>query len=95
MKIPKALSESVIRRTDKHTDQAKRDKRTNNVLQNTMQKTKYRATRTPQKQGELKCSGRVNRKWTNSAGWFIVCFHTVRLCFIDEENENHRSSTTT
>jgi len=39
----------------------KKDKRTKNDLQNTMHKTKDRATRTPLKTGgELKCSGRRN-----------------------------------
>jgi hypothetical protein len=39
----------------------KTDKRTNNDLQNTTQKTKNRATRTPLKTGgELLCSGRVS-----------------------------------
>jgi len=33
-----------------HNDQKKRDKRTNNDLQNTTQKTKDRVTRTPLKQ---------------------------------------------
>ena len=40
----------------------KQNKRTNSELQNTTQKTKDRATRTPLKiVGELRCSGRVNK----------------------------------
>ena len=43
-----------------HNDQKKRDRRPNNNLQNTTQKTKDRVTRTPLKTGgELRCSGRV------------------------------------
>ena len=39
----------------------KKDKRTNNDLQNTTQKNKARATRTPLKTGdEFRCSGRVS-----------------------------------
>jgi hypothetical protein len=39
----------------------KKNKRTNNDLQNTMQKTKDRVTRTPLKTGdEIMCSGRVS-----------------------------------
>jgi len=42
-------------------------KRTNNDLQNTTQKTKDRATRTPLKYGgELMCSGRVGSSWPTS-----------------------------
>jgi hypothetical protein len=38
-------------------------KRTNNDLQNAIQKTKFRATRAPQKTGdELSCSERVREK---------------------------------
>jgi len=37
------------------------DKRTNNDIQNTTQKTKDRAARAPRKsRGELRCSGRVS-----------------------------------
>ena len=44
-----------------HNDRQKKDKRTNNYLQNTAQKTKDRATRTPIKTGdELRYSGRVS-----------------------------------
>jgi hypothetical protein len=42
---------------------AEKDKRTNNDLQNIIQKTKDRATRIPLKtggRGELECSGRVS-----------------------------------
>jgi len=43
-----------------HHGQAKKDKRTNNDLQSTTQKTKDRATRTPLKTGgEFRCSRRV------------------------------------
>jgi hypothetical protein len=45
---------------DRRNDQMKKDKRTNNDLQNTTHKTKDRVTRTPLKTGgELRCSGRV------------------------------------
>jgi len=45
----------------KNDGQKKKYKRTNNDLQNTMQKTKDRATRTPLKTGcELRCSGEVS-----------------------------------
>ena len=38
----------------------KKDKRTNNDLQNTAQETKYRPTRIPLKtEGEIVCEGRV------------------------------------
>ena len=41
-------------------DPKKKDKRTNNVLQNIIHKTKDPVTRTPLKtEGELRCSGRV------------------------------------
>ena len=44
-----------------HNGQNKKDKRTNNDLQNKTQKTKDRATRTPLKiECELGCPGRVN-----------------------------------
>ena len=44
----------------KHYGQKEKNKRTNNDLQNTSQKTKDQATRTPLKgEGELMCSGRV------------------------------------
>ena len=44
-----------------HNDKNRKDKRTNNDLQNKRQKTKDGATPTPQKTGtELMCSGRVN-----------------------------------
>ena len=39
----------------KHNGQNKKDKRTNNDLQNTTQKTKDRATRTPLKPGVNSC----------------------------------------
>jgi hypothetical protein len=43
-----------------YNDQKKKDKRTDNDLQNTTQKTKGRTTWTPLKTGvELRCSGRV------------------------------------
>ena len=44
-------------RIRKSNGQKKKDKRTNNDLQNTAKKTKDRATRTPPKAGdELRCS---------------------------------------
>ena len=47
--------------------QKKTDKRTNNDLQNTTQKTSIRATRTPLKTGgELRCSGRVGSSCSTS-----------------------------
>ena len=43
------------------------DKRTDNDIQNTTQKTKYRATRTSLKPGfTLRCSGRKTRYCSNS-----------------------------
>jgi hypothetical protein len=45
----------------------RKDKRTNNDLQNTKHKTKDRTTRTPLKTGsELMCSGRVSSYCTTS-----------------------------
>ena len=45
----------------------KKDKRTNNDRQSTKQKTKERATRTPQKtEGELRRSGRVGSSCSTS-----------------------------
>jgi hypothetical protein len=44
----------------RHNGQKKKDKRTNNDLQNTTQKSKDQATWTPLRTGdELRCSGRV------------------------------------
>ena len=53
--------ESVNRRSKwQHNDQRKKDKRTNNDIQNITQKTEDQITRTPLKtRGELRCSGRV------------------------------------
>jgi hypothetical protein len=54
-----------------HNDQKKRDKWTNNDLQNITPKTKDRVTRTLLKtEGELKCSGRVS----NSCSTIDQCY---------------------
>ena len=54
LKIPKGSLESVNRR---RTGQTKKDKGTNNDLQNITPKTKDRVTRAPLKTGdELRCS---------------------------------------
>ena len=46
-------------------DKRKKDKRTNNNVQNTTQKTKDQATRTPLKTGcDLSCTGRVSNSCT-------------------------------
>ena len=52
----------------KHNEQKKKkNKRTNNDLQNTAQKTEDQATRIPLKTlGELRCSGRVGSSNSNS-----------------------------
>ena len=48
------------KKTRQHNDQKKKDKRTNNDLQNITHKAKDRVTRTPLKTGsEFRCSGRV------------------------------------
>jgi hypothetical protein len=49
LKIPKGISEAVNRRAD--NTMVKNDKMTHNDILNTTQKTKDRATRTPQKPG--------------------------------------------
>jgi hypothetical protein len=59
LKIPKGQSEAVNQRTD--NTMSKKDKRTNNDLQNITQKTKYQATQTPLKtRGEVRCSRKVS-----------------------------------
>ena len=51
---------SLNKKDRQYNDQNKKDKRTNNDLQNTTQKTKDRATRTKLKTGSKpRCSGRV------------------------------------
>ena len=62
LKIAKGQSEAVSqRRTDNTMTKIKKDKRTKNDIQNTIQKTKNQTTRTPLKTGdELMCSGTVN-----------------------------------
>jgi hypothetical protein len=51
----------------------KKDKRTNNNLQNITQKTKYWVTRTPLKTGgELSCSGRVSSSCYTSGTRYIT-----------------------
>jgi hypothetical protein len=63
-KIPKGSLESVNRR---RTGQTKKDKGTNNDLQNIAPKTKDRVTRAPLKTGdELRCSGRVGSSCSTS-----------------------------
>jgi hypothetical protein len=50
-----------------HNGQKKRNRRTNNDLQNTTHKTKDRVTRTPLSTGcEIKCSGRVSSSCSSS-----------------------------
>ena len=50
-----------------HNRQTKRDRRTNNDLQNTTHKTKDRVTRTPLNTGcEIGCSGRVSSSCSSS-----------------------------
>jgi hypothetical protein len=57
----KEFEEGLIRIRQSKNDQQKKDKRTNNDLQNTIQKTKDRATQTTKKtMGELWCSGMVS-----------------------------------
>ena len=61
LKIRKGHSESVNRTRPDNTGQKKKDKGTNNNLQNTTHKTKDRVTRSPLKTGgEPKCSERVS-----------------------------------
>ena len=65
-----------------HNDKNRKDKRTNNDLQNKRQKTKDGATQTPLKTGtELMCSGRVNSSCSTSGirrdsqvMWFLQIF---------------------
>jgi hypothetical protein len=50
-----------------HNSQKKKDKKTNNDLQNTTHKTKERVTRTPLKTGdEHRCSGWVGSSYSTS-----------------------------
>ena len=57
----KEFEEGLIRIRQSKNDQQKKDKRANNDLQNTIQRTKDRATQTPLKTiGELWCSGMVS-----------------------------------
>jgi hypothetical protein len=50
-----------------HNGQKKRNRRTNNDLQNTTHKTKDRVTRTPLSTGcEIRCSGRVSSSCSSS-----------------------------
>jgi len=60
-----------IRKSNKdrqHNGQKKKDKRTNNDLQNITHKTKDRVTRIPLKtESELRCSGRVCVSYSTSA----------------------------
>ena len=70
-------------------DQKKKDKRTNNALQNTTQKTKDRATRTPLETGdEIRCSRMVGTSCSISdtrrvilvKTWISKVVHTTRFC---------------
>ena len=65
-------TKSVVRicksKDRQHNGQKKKDKRTNNDLQNITYKTKDRVTRTPLKtEGELMCYGRVGSRGRVSA----------------------------
>jgi hypothetical protein len=55
-----------------HNDKKKKDKRTNNDLQNIAQKTKDRVTRTPLKTGSRRCSGRVSRSCFTSGTCRVI-----------------------
>ena len=79
MKIPKGVIKSRIS-ADNTMDKRKKDKRTNNDLQNTTQKNKDWATRTPLKTGdELMCSGRVGS----------ACSTCDIRCITVKRNEHH------
>jgi len=65
----------------------KKDKTTNNDLQNTTQKTKDWATRTPLKTGgELRCSGRVRSTGT------ICGTHDDRIIYVTMNKTGKRQS---
>ena len=74
LKIPKWWSESINRKTRQHNGQNKKDKRTNNDLQNTIQKTKDGTTWTPliintgvnagAVYGPCNTTGATSRAWT-------------------------------
>jgi hypothetical protein len=58
---------SVSNKNRQHNGQMKKDKRTNTYLQDTIQKTKDRITRTPLKTGgELMCSRMVGSSYSTS-----------------------------
>ena len=72
-------AEGIIRirksKNRQHNGQKKRDKRTNNDLQNTTQKTNDRVTRTPLKiGGELRCYGRVGRSCSTIGTHRVLSF---------------------
>ena len=72
MNIPKNVIRIRKLRDRQYNGQKKKDKKTNNDLQNTILKTKDRATRTLRKTGgELRCSGMV------SSSCFICDTHRV------------------
>ena len=81
----KVLATWVIRirisQKDKQNNgQKKRDKRTNNNLQNTTQKTKDRAARTPIKSvGDLRCSGRESSSCSNTGTRRVILLTTPQL----------------
>jgi len=64
----------------------KKDKRTNNDLQDIKQKTTDRATRNPLKtEGELRCSGSINRRnscFTQGTHRVILVANPVIIMFI-------------
>ena len=62
------------RKDRQHHVQKKKDKRTNNDLQNITHKTKYRLTRTPLKTGgQLMCSGGVSSSCSTSGTRRLIC----------------------
>ena len=68
----------MSKKNRKHNGQGKRNKRTNNDLQNITHKTKDRVTRTPLKPGdELMCSGRAGSS-CSASGTFRVNLVTNR-----------------
>jgi hypothetical protein len=74
----KEFEEGLIRIRQSKNDQQKKDKRTNNDLQNTIQKTKDRATQTPLKTiGELWCSGMLYSGY--SSYYTLLVAHVLLL----------------
>ena len=86
--MPKGHSKSVTQRST-DTTMAKR-KRTNNDLQNTTQKTKDLAKRTPQKTGSvLRCSGMVSSS-TSTCGTRRVTLVTNPVISHEKERTGKR-----